>query len=194
VKKDQVVHVFDADKFQRSYDDQMVKWKQAVGKTKAAAGELIVQQSKAQTDTDKAKTAAILAKMDLEKYLPGDYAVSLEESKSDIELAKKDLQEAQDDLDHYRKFYKQGFGTLEQLHAKEYLMRKQDFTLKSKVAKLDLLEKWTKQRQLTELDAKKRDAEGEAMRTDRSGQAAVEKAKSDLEAAEVTERLEKTTL
>jgi RND family efflux transporter MFP subunit len=194
VKKDQVVVTFDTDKLQRAYDDQMVKWKQAVGKAKAAAGELIVQQSKAQTDTDKAKTAAVLAKMDLDKYLPGDYAVSLEEGKSDIELAKKDLQEAQDDLDRYRKFYKQGFGTLEQVHVKEFLMRKQEFTLKSKVAKLDLLEKWTKKRQLTELDAKKRDAEGEANRTERAGQAAVEKAQSDLEAAQVTERLEKSTL
>jgi RND family efflux transporter MFP subunit len=132
--------------------------------------------------------------MDLDKYLPGDYAVSVEESKSDIELARKDLQEAQDDLEHYRKFYKQGFGTLEQLHAKEYLMRKQEFNLKSKLAKLSLLEKWTKKRQLTELEAKKRDAEGEAARTEKSGQAAVDKVKSDLEAAQVTERLEKSTL
>jgi RND family efflux transporter MFP subunit len=194
VKKDQVVVTFDTDKLQRSYDDQMVKWKQAVGKAKTTESELVVQQSTAQTDTDKAKTAATLAKMDLDKYLPGDYAVSLEESKSDIELAKKDLQEAQDDLEHYRKFYKQGFGTLEQLHAKEYLMRKQDFTLKSKLAKLSLLEQWTKKRQLTELEAKKRDAEGEAARTERKGQAAVDKVKSDLEAAQVTERLEKSTL
>jgi RND family efflux transporter MFP subunit len=194
VKKDQVVVVFDAEKIQKLFDDQMVKWKTAVGKTKAAMGELIVQQNKAQTDTDKAKTAAVLAKMDLEKYLPGDYAVLVEEGKSDIELAKKDLQEADDDLEHYRKFYKQGFGTLEQLHAKEYLKRKQEFNLKSKIAKLDLLEKWTKKRQLTELDAKQRDAEGEAGRTERAGQAAVEKAKSDLEAAQVTELLEKSTL
>jgi len=194
VKKDQVVVTFDSDQLQRSYDDQKVKWQQAVGKAKMAVGELTVQKSKADTDTDKAKTAAILALLDLEKYLPGDYKVSLEEGKGDIEMAKKDLQEAQDDLEKYRKFYKQGFGTLETVHTKETIERNKDFVLKSKVAKLNLLENWTKKRTLKELEAKKRDAEGEARRTEASGKAAVEKAQNDLEAAQVTERLEKSTL
>jgi RND family efflux transporter MFP subunit len=194
VKKGDVVVTFDADQLQRNYDDQKVKWQQAVGKAKTCKGELIVQKNKAETDTAKARTAAALAKLDLEKYLPGDYKVSLEESKGDIELAKKDLQEAQDDLEHYRKFYKQGFGTLEQVRAKETLTRQKEFVLKSKQAKLELLENWTKKRTLTELEAKMRDAVGEAERTDQAGKAAVEKAQSDLEAAEVTERLEKSTL
>jgi HlyD family secretion protein len=194
VKTDQVVVTFDSDQLQRNYDDQKVKLQQAVGKAKMAAGELTVQKSKADTDTDKAKTAAKLALLDLEKYLPGDYRVSLEESKGEIELAKKDLQEAQDDLDRYRKLYKQGYCTLETVHTKEILMRQKEFVLKSKEAKLDLLENWTRKRQLTELESKKRDAEHEAERTESSGKAAVEKAKNDLEAAQVTERLEKSTL
>jgi RND family efflux transporter MFP subunit len=194
VDKDQVVIVFDQDKLKRERDDQKVKCSQAEGKSKVAESELIVQKSATQTATDKAKTAAILAKMDLDKYIPGDYAVNLEESKSDIELAKKDLQEAQDDLEHFRKIYTRGFGSLEQVKAKELVVRQKDFTIKGKVAKLALLENWTKKRQVTELEAKWRDAEGEAKRTEESGKAAVAKAQNDLDAAKVTERLEKTAL
>ncbi len=194
IKKDQVVVTFDSDQLKRSYDDQEVKWRQAVGKAKMAAGELTVQKSKADTDTDKAKTAAKLALLDLEMYLPGDYKVALEEGKGEIELARKDLQEAKDDLEHYGKLYRQGFTTLEIVHAKETLMRNREFVLNGKIAKLDLLENWTRRRKLTELEAKKRDAEREAERTESSGKAAVDKAQNDLEAAQVTERLEKSTL
>jgi len=194
VKKDQVIVTFDSDQLQRSYDDQKVKWQQAAGKAKMAVGELTVQKSKADTDTDKAKTAAKLALLDLEKYLPGDYKVDVETFKGEIEMAKKELQEAQDDLEKYGKFYKQGFGTLEMVRVKENLERNKYYILRSKEAKLNLLENWDKRRKLTELEAKKRDAEGEAVRTEASGKAAVEKAQNDLEAAQVTERLEKSTL
>src|SRR5262249_47170912 len=132
VKKDEVVVTFDSDQLQRNYDDQKVKWQQAAGKAKMAEGELTVQKSKADTDTDKARTAAKLALLDLEMYLPGDYKVAVEEAKGEIEMAKKDLQEAKDDLEHYRKLYRQGFATLETVHARETLMRRNEFVLSGK--------------------------------------------------------------
>ena len=50
VTKGQEVAKFDTEKLQRAFAEQEIKWKQAVGKAGAAAGELEVQVNKGETD------------------------------------------------------------------------------------------------------------------------------------------------
>jgi HlyD family secretion protein len=194
VHKGEIVVTFDADQLNRSYADQEVKWKTAEGKAKAARGELEVQKNKAEGEVAKAKLALTLAVLDRNKYLEGEYQVELDERNGDIELAKKDMQEAKEKLAHFRAFVKKGFGTPEQLRVKELELAQKEYLLSSKNAKLRVLEKFTKHRQETELKAKAEDAIRELERAKNSGTAAIDKAQSDFEAAEVTARLEKTTL
>jgi RND family efflux transporter MFP subunit len=194
VTKDQVVVTFDMDQLKHNLEDEKVKLAQAEGKEKAAKGELEVQKNKAEGDTDKAETAYVLAELDVKKYVEGDYKVAIEEGQGDIELAKKDLQEAKDQLDNYQKLYKQGFGSLEQFHAKEYQYRQKAILLQSKESKLWVLEKYTKLKSETEFRAKSRDAKREFERVKKTGEAAVDKAKSEYDAAVVGARLEKETV
>src|SRR5207244_930559 len=119
VKKGDVVVVFDADQLKQKYADQEVKVKQAEGKAKAAKGELEVQKNKAETDFEKAKLDLTLAELDQKKYLNGEYKVEVDDKKGALALAKRDLQEAQEKLEHHQTLYKKGFIPLEQLRLKE---------------------------------------------------------------------------
>jgi RND family efflux transporter MFP subunit len=194
VTKDQVVVTFDTDQLKRQHDDQEVKWKTAEGKAKACKGELEVQKNKAATDIDKADLALVLAELDVKKYVEGEYIVALDKLKGEIELAKKDLEEDRENLEKYRKFVRHGFGTQEQLRGKELAVTKSEYNLSSKDAELRVLKDFTKVRQETELKAKARDAKRELDRAKSTGQAAVDKAQSELDAAEVQTRLEKQAL
>jgi RND family efflux transporter MFP subunit len=194
VTKDQVVVTFDMDQLKHNLEDEKVKLAQAEGKAKAAKSELEVQTNKAGGDIDKADTASKLADLDVSKYIEGDYKVALEGGQADIELAKKETQEAKDQLDNYQKLYRQGFGTLEQLRAKEYQLRQKELALKKAESNLMLLEKFTKVKSDTEFRAKARDARRELDRARKTGEAAIDKAKSEYDAAVVGATLEKQTL
>jgi RND family efflux transporter MFP subunit len=196
VKKGEEVVVFDADTLQRSYADQEVKWKTAEGKSKAAFGDLEVAKNKAEDEIEKARLALALAELDVEKYMDphGEYTADLEDKKGAVALAERDLKESEEKLVQYRKAVKKGLFPAEQLRIKEADFAKNEYAVRRDKAKLVVLEKFTKKRQEAELTAKARDAKRALDRAVSSGKASVAKAQSDLEAAEITARLEKTTL
>lgn len=196
VKKDQVVVRFDAEELMKAFQDQEIKLKQAEGKARAAEEELKVQRNKAESDIDKARLALTLAELDLEKYLSpqGDYQVSVEDTKGMIALANKDFEEAAEQLNYYRTFVKKGFGTPESLRQREAAVERAKFNLLRDKAKLFVLENFEYKRKKAELEAKARDAKRDLERAESTSQASVDKAKSELEAAQVTARLEKRAL
>ncbi len=194
VKEGEVVVEFDADQIKRSLADQEVKYKQAEGKMKAAQGEYEVAKNKADTDNKKAELDVILAKLDRDKYLQGEYKVEVDDKRGALELARRDFQEAEEKLVNYRKMYRQNYLSLEQLRIKESEVLQKKYLVDRDEAKLMVLEKFTKQRQEVELTAKAEEAERAVQRAKSTGAASVDKARSELEAAEVTVRLEKTIL
>src|SRR5262249_3075023 len=135
-----------------------------------------------------------LAELDYEKYDKGDYVAELEERKGEIALADRDLKDARDKLQHYENLVKEGYVPRDQLKLKEAEVKQKEFVLRSKEAKLKVLEDYTRRRQLTEYKAKAQDAERELERTTKSADASIEKAKSELEAADVTVKIEKAAL
>jgi RND family efflux transporter MFP subunit len=124
----------------------------------------------------------------------GEYEAKLQEAKGNLQLSQKDLVEAEDKLISYRSLVKRGFVTPEQLRVKASEVARQKFIVASNKAKLGVLENFEKERQETELKAKAKDAKLELARAHSSGQASIDKAESDLKAAEVTALLEKSTL
>jgi RND family efflux transporter MFP subunit len=194
VKKDEVVVRFDAEQLTRNYADQEVKFKQAEGKAKAAKGELEVQTNKAEGEIDKAQTALTLAEIERNKYLEGEYKVEVDDKQGDIKLAERDLHEAQEKLEKHRAMVKKGFQPPQLLQVKELEVAKSQYALSRNKAKLEVLEKFTFKGKQVELQSKADDARREVKRAKSSGKAAVEKTQSDLDAAEVTTRLEKTSL
>ena len=111
-----------------------------------------------------------------------------------ISLAEKELQEAKEKLANLRTLVKKGFSPPENLRTKELEIETKAFKLDSSRADLMVLEKFTRKKNEVELTAKAEENKRKLTRAQATGKAAVEKAQSDLEAAQVTSRLEKAAL
>ncbi len=194
VEKDEVVVKFDTEEMTKKRDEQEIAFKQAEAKAKVSKEELAVQENKAESEIAAKELAKDLAELDRKKYLEGDYKVEEEGMKGAIALAERELEQANEDLENYRKFVKKGFGTPTQLRVKEQEVERTKFFLSRDQASLNVLQKFTLQRQEKELTAKAMESVRELERTKRSQAALTAKTKTDYDAAEVTAKLEKTQL
>lgn len=191
VKKGDVVVRFDTDALQKTINEQEVKWEQAEGKVKAAASELEVQRNKAESEIAKAELARTLAEIDLESYQEGEYQVELDKRKGTLEIGKKELKEAEDNLEFTRGMVKKGFAQLEQVRVMELTYEGKKYAVQQQEADLQVFTKYAKKRKMTELAAKAKDALRDLERTKKSQVAATEKVENELNAARKTASLEK---
>lgn len=194
VTKGAEVARLDTDALQKAINEQEVKWEQAVGKVNTAEGELEVQKNKAESEIAKAELALTLAKIDFDSYEEGEYQVELDKRKGTLELGRKELKEAEDNLAFTRSLVKKGFAQLEQIRVMELNVEGKRYTVRQQEADLSVLQKFTKIRKVTELKAKDEEARREKQRTEKSQAAATEKAQNELSAAQKTAELEKREL
>jgi RND family efflux transporter MFP subunit len=194
VKKGEVVVRFDADKMRRTFAEQEIKFKTAEGKAKAAKEELDVQKNKAESEIAKAELTLTLAKLDRVKYLEGEYRVEVDDKMGAINLAERELKEAEEKLEGFRTFVQKGFGTPEQLSVKELEVARAKNNLDRDKAKLMVLEKFTRHRQEVELKAKEKDAERELARTHSTAKANMAKSETEFETTVAVAKLEKEEL
>lgn len=194
VAKGDEVATLDADELKNKFAEQQVKWKTADGKAKGAAGDLEVQTNKEQSEIEKGELAWKLAKIDKEQYEKRGYQVELDKREGAVGVAKKELKEADDNLEFTRNLVKKGFMPLEQIRIQELTVASVRYKVSQGEADLGMLREFERIRKITELEGKAREAENELKRTRASQKAATAKAKSDSEAADVTAKLEKTTL
>ncbi|MFL5245808.1 MAG: efflux RND transporter periplasmic adaptor subunit [Gemmataceae bacterium] len=196
VKKGEIVVTLDKDELGRRRAEQEVKWSLAVGKEKAAEQDLEVNTNKADKELADANLAVILAELDLEKYedKEGDFHVEENKKLGAIKLAEKDLQEAKEKLDGTITLVKKGSATLEQKRARELEVAKAEFLLEVSRGELLVLQKFTRRRQIAELQAKAENARREKERVERSRASTIAKFKSEHETAKQTANIEKDAL
>lgn len=196
VKKDEVVAQLDTDQLTKLSNEQKVKWEAAEGKVQACQSDLTQAESKAGTEIAKADLALKKARIALKKYLDkdGEYVKDLEKLKGQLGLAKKELVEAEEDLDFTKKQLKKGFGDLTQVKAKELGVEQKQYAVNSAQSELRVLEKFTKEEKETELQFNAEDAVRELERVKAAQKSAVDKAKSELRTAEATAKIEKAAL
>jgi HlyD family secretion protein len=196
VKKDDIVVKFDTEELTKAFQDQEVKWKQADGKANASREELKVQENKKESEIDKAKLALILADLEYEKYFhaKGEYLKLLDTSKSAVAKAERELEIAKEEHKNFQIVVNRGFETPETLRRAETKVLENELLVTSARKDLYILENFTKRGQQAKLESTARDAKSELERTKSSTQAAVLKAKSELEAAEDTAKIEKRSL
>ncbi|WP_315854415.1 efflux RND transporter periplasmic adaptor subunit [Frigoriglobus tundricola] len=89
---------------------------------------------------------------------------------------------------------KKGFAQQEQLRSKELFVDGKRSAVKQAEDDLMVLEKFTRRRKQTELEAKAKDAERDLERTKKSQEAATDKARTDVSASEKTADIEKKQL
>lgn len=194
VEKDEEVARFDTDTLQNNVNMQQVKWEQAEGRLKASHSELEVQKNKAESEVAKAELALTLAKIDNDSYEEGELQVELDKRRGTLELGRKELKEAEDNLAFTRSLVKKGFAQYEQIRPMELNFESKRYNVKQQEADLRVLEKFTKVRKLTELKAKAEDTKRELERTLKSQAAATQKADNEVLGAKRTADVEERQL
>jgi RND family efflux transporter MFP subunit len=184
---------FDTAELRKSLVESQIKVMRAQTALKTAQEEVKIQRNKGASVVAQANLVHTLAELDHRKYEQGDYNVLVNDLQGLIALAKSDLEEAMTTFEHYKKLVKQGFRTPEQLRAKEEAVLRAKYFLSRDTAKLQVLEKFTRERQLTELKAKAAEAKRELGRAESSSAALGTKTQNDLKAAQVAFNLEERT-
>ncbi|HUG69451.1 MAG TPA: efflux RND transporter periplasmic adaptor subunit [Pirellulaceae bacterium] len=194
VTKGEVVMRLDPSSVNDRLAQQRIRVTQTTAAAKAATETFKIQQNLGESQVAKAELALTLAELDLKKYIEGEYGVAQNDLKGLIALAEADLREAEDTLQFYRDLVKKGFRTPEQLRAKEQSVQKAEYVLSRDREKLQVLETFTRERQLTELTAKAEESRREVERAKSSNEATMVKAKTDLEVSQATAQLEREQL
>lgn len=145
---------------------------------------LAVVQNQAQSDVDLVELTFDFAKQDLKKYLEGEYPNQLNEAKALIALAQEEVTRAQETRDWSKRLLEEKYISQTELEADELALKKKKLDLALAQNNLDLLEKFTYQRNLAQLKSDVKQATMALERTKRKAKADVAQAEADLKAKE----------
>src|SRR5262245_39208831 len=194
VSKGQVVLRFDTDKLARTYAEQEVKWRTADAKGKAAEEDLEVAKNKAESEIAKAQLAVRLAKIDLRKYLEGEYLQDKRNYEGEVLLADEELRRAEARLQYSERLQTKGYVSTAEVEADRVAVIKARNTLNTAKEKVRVLEEFSRERQIAELSSNAEETERELERTKRSQASAVAKAESEFRGTTATAAVEKNLL
>ncbi|UCC23648.1 MAG: efflux RND transporter periplasmic adaptor subunit [Planctomycetota bacterium] len=145
---------------------------------------LAVTENQARSDIDQAELALEFAKLDLKKYLEGEYQNKLKERQSEITLAKEELQVAEEKHDWSEKLFEKEYISRTELQIDQLSVEKRRLDLELSENKLRLLEDFEHPRDLAQKESDVRQAEMALERTNRKAKADVVQAEADLRAKE----------
>jgi HlyD family secretion protein len=164
--------------------DQEIKVQNAEAGFIRAREDLAVAENKAESDIDKAELALKFAKLDLKKYLEGEYQNRRKERESEITLAKEELQVAEEKLEWSDKLFKKEYISRTELQIDQLSVEKRRLDLELSENSLRLLEDFEHPRNLAQRESDVRQAEMALERTRRKAKADVVQAEAELRARE----------
>lgn len=184
VKKGDLLVELDASSMQDQRIDQDIRVQNAEAAYINAKENMAIVENQAQSDVEVAELTLEFAKLDLKKYMEGEYPNQLEKAESDIQLAEEDLARAQDKVEWSRKLHEEKYLSNTELQADELAYSRANVNLQVAQRDRELLETYTHPRQITQLESDVRQAEMALERTEAKARANVVQAKADLVARE----------
>jgi HlyD family secretion protein len=155
---------------------------------------MAVAKSQTESDIAKAELALKFAKLDLTKYLDGEYPRDLQKTKSEITIAKEELARAQEKLKLSEPLVEPGYITQAEVDANKLSAKRCEIALALAETNLSLLTKYTHGRNLDQLKSDVKQAKEALMRTQRKASADVVQAAADLKAKESEHERQKARL
>ncbi|KPK84649.1 MAG: hypothetical protein AMJ81_05070 [Phycisphaerae bacterium SM23_33] len=143
---------------------------------------LAVTKSQTDSDTAQAELTYKFAEQDLKKYLEGEYPRELQKAEADINIAREELQRATDKLDWSNRLAREGYITRTELQADELAAKRAQINLDLADSALDLLKRYTHQRNLDQLESNLEQAKEAFERTKRKAAADMVQAEAELKA------------
>ncbi len=157
---------------------------------------LQIQESENESLLAQAELAQKLAKLDLNKYTAegGEYEQATETLTGDIRKFEEELAMSQESYEQVRDQARRGYTNLNNLEAARIKVTQQQILLKNKNNELKLLEKFTRERTVSELEQKAKDTVLETKRAVLEGEAVMAGLRADYEARKLTLQVEEEKL
>ncbi|MDY7011653.1 MAG: efflux transporter periplasmic adaptor subunit, partial [Planctomycetota bacterium] len=184
VRKGDILVELDSSRLQDDKNQQQIVVLNAEASFIRARENLAVSKSQTDSDVAQAELAYKFAKLDLDKYLKGEYLRDLQKAESDITLAREELKRAEDILASSRKLAAQGYITETELKADELSANRAQIGLDLALSNLDLLKKYTNPRNQEQLRSDVEQAEKALERAKRKATADLVQAEAELKAKE----------
>ena len=178
----------------RTSPQQDIKVKQANAKIETTQQELEIQRNKGESDIIAAKVELTLAKLDLEKYVEGDFKAETTKQKGEIRLKEKDLKEAKNKLDQLRSLMKKGLKSQELVIVQESAVAQTELSYESAKLELEVKQKYDYKKKTTEFSAKADQATKKIEQAVATLKAQMSKAASEAESARATADIEQRQL
>ncbi|MCK4625267.1 MAG: efflux RND transporter periplasmic adaptor subunit [Phycisphaerae bacterium] len=194
VKKDDLLVELDSSRLLDQKNQQQITVLNSDAGFIRARENLAVTNSQTDSDISKAKLAYKFAEQDLEKYLKGEYPRELQKADADIKIADEELQRATDKLKWSKRLAGEGYITQTELKADELACKRAQINLDLANSALDLLKRYTHQRNLDQLKSDVEQA-GEALRrTKLKATADIVQAEAELRAKQSEHERQKAKL
>ena len=143
----------DASSLEENKVDQQIRVMNSEAAFIRAREQLAIVKNQSAADVSRAELDYRFAQLNLTKYVEGEYPQELQRAEADINLADEELQRAADKLEWSQRLADEGYLTLMELQADELAARRASIDLKLAQGKLGLLQEYTHQQQLEELES-----------------------------------------
>jgi len=185
VKKGELLVELDVSTLDDTKIDQEIKVQNAEAAYIDANETLAVVENQAQSDIDVAKLTLKFAEQDLEQYNEGQYPKDKKTAENSITLREEELTRAQETLVWSQKLFEQKYLSKSDLQADQLGVTRSNNNLELAQEELRLLEEFTRQRNIDQLESDLHQAKMALERTQRKARANVVQAKADLKAKEL---------
>ena len=143
----------DASSLEENKVDQQIRVLNSEAAYIRAREQLEIVQNQAIADVSSAELESRFAQMNLRRYREGDYPQELQRAEADISLADEELQRANDKLNWSQRLAEEGYLTRMELQADELSARRAAIDLELAKGRLRLLEEYTHEQKLAELES-----------------------------------------
>jgi HlyD family secretion protein len=194
VKQGDLLVELDASSLVDAKIDQEISVQNAEAAYINAKENLAVVQNQAQSDLDKAELALQFAEQDLKQYQDGEYPNELSAAQNRITLVREELTRARETLKWSQKLFAEKYISQTELEADQLAEKRKSLDLELAKNDLELLQNFTYQRKLAQLNSDVSQAKMALERTTRKAKADVVQAEADLAAKQAEYNRQKDKL
>jgi len=194
VKKGDLLVELDASTLEDTKIDQEIRVQNSEAALINAQETLAVVENQAQSDIDVSKLTLKFAEQDLQQYLEGQYPKVKKTAENEITLREEELTRAQETLTWSQTLYEEKYLSNTDLQADKLAVTRSNNQLALAQEELRLLEEFTRQRNIDQLESDYHQAEMALERIKRKATADVVQAKADLKAKELEYNRQKDKL
>lgn len=186
-----VVCELDSADYRERAKQQEIELTQAIASLQQATENVEIQRAQNESDIAAAKLDVKLSALELKEYEEGSFLQLQNEQKGKIVLAEAKLITAEEYYQFTKRIAKKGYRTQNEVEAARFSVTEAEIALKDGKEKLNVLEKYTYEREIAKLKAAAAETILELVRVKRKAVAALSQYQSDYTARKLTAEVER---